>query len=190
MGLRERKKTETEQQLMYTAIRLFAERGFHNVTVADIAAEANVSVSTFFRYFDSKASAVFGLAPYRLAALRATLDERPPQVSVLDAARDFFLLQAEGIESEPDVFHAQQELIKLHGPLAAENARLFDAFRDLMADALRGESLGRSSVEDEMIASASVSAAFTTVELWHEQGGDLREIFGNCWRLVERMASP
>ncbi|MCX4695582.1 TetR/AcrR family transcriptional regulator [Streptomyces sp. NBC_01408] len=53
-GLRENKKLRTRRRLAATALELFLERGFDAVSVADVAAAAEVSKPTLFRYFPSK----------------------------------------------------------------------------------------------------------------------------------------
>ncbi|MET9553518.1 TetR/AcrR family transcriptional regulator [Streptomyces sp. NPDC006645] len=53
-GLRERKKRQTYERLSETAIALFLEKGFEKVSVAEIAAAAEVSKPTLFRYFPAK----------------------------------------------------------------------------------------------------------------------------------------
>ena len=58
-GLRERKKAETRQAISDTATRLFEARGFEAVTVAEIAAAANVSAKTVFNYFPAKEDLFF-----------------------------------------------------------------------------------------------------------------------------------
>ena len=189
VGLRERKKAETRQQLMYTAIRLFAERGFHEVTVADIADAANVSPSTFFRYFESKPGAVFGLASTRLDLLQDRLAARPRDTSVLDLIHDLWSEQTAAVDSDPDVFRTQQALVERYEPVAAEQAQVFRTARNHFAAALADEWPARPTVETEMIASAAGNAIFTSLRIWTQQGGSLRETFDAAWRLVDRMAA-
>ena len=59
MGLRERKKVQTRQLIADTAWRLFADRGFERVTVAEVAREAQVAVATVFNYFPTKEDLFF-----------------------------------------------------------------------------------------------------------------------------------
>jgi len=60
LGLRERKKRQTRQLIFDTAHRLFGERGFESVTVAEIARAAEVSEVTVFNYFPTKEDLFFG----------------------------------------------------------------------------------------------------------------------------------
>jgi AcrR family transcriptional regulator len=87
MGLRQRKKQQTRQLIADTAWRLFADRGFERVTVAEIAREAQVAVATVFNYFPTKEDLFF----YRLEAFGAQLveavGERPAGEPALAAFR-------------------------------------------------------------------------------------------------------
>jgi AcrR family transcriptional regulator len=87
LGLRERKKRATRDAIAATARRLFAERGFDAVTVAEIAAAANVSEKTVFNHFAAKEDLVFAGGEARLAQLRAAIAHRPPGTAVLDVFR-------------------------------------------------------------------------------------------------------
>jgi AcrR family transcriptional regulator len=77
MGLRERKKLRTRRAIAGAALRLFAERGYDETTISDIAAAAEVSPRTFFSYFPSKDDVVFAEMDERLADVRTRLAERP-----------------------------------------------------------------------------------------------------------------
>ncbi|MFE7660050.1 TetR/AcrR family transcriptional regulator [Streptomyces celluloflavus] len=58
-GRRERKKAATRQKIADTALRLFLERGYDAVGIRDVAAEADVAVTTLFSHFASKEALVF-----------------------------------------------------------------------------------------------------------------------------------
>ncbi|NUS11060.1 MAG: TetR family transcriptional regulator [Streptomyces sp.] len=83
-GLRERKKVQTRQAIRGAAYRLFAEHGYDSTPVDRIAAEADVSPSTVFRYFPSKEDIVLTDEYDELMAdrLRARPTDEAPLVSV------------------------------------------------------------------------------------------------------------
>ena len=86
-GLRARKKRVAREAIAATARRLFAERGFDTVTVAEIAAAADVSEKTVFNHFPTKEDLACAGREQGLAQLVADITERPPGASVLDVFR-------------------------------------------------------------------------------------------------------
>jgi AcrR family transcriptional regulator len=86
-GLRARKKRAARQTIAATARRLFAERGFDAVTVAEIAAAADVSEKTVFNHFATKEDLAFADRERGLVQLVASITGRPPGTSVLDVFR-------------------------------------------------------------------------------------------------------
>lgn len=100
-GLRARKKQQTRLAIADVAMQLFAARGFDAVTVADVAAAADVSVKTVFNYFLVKEALVLAelddLDAERLRAVRA----RAPGESVLAAVRRHTLATADRLRALP-----------------------------------------------------------------------------------------
>jgi len=74
LGRRERKAAETRVKLFRSALQLFAERGFQNVTVEDITEAADVGKGTFFNYFKSKDHVLSVMAEIQLGKVREALD--------------------------------------------------------------------------------------------------------------------
>ncbi|HEX6448974.1 MAG TPA: helix-turn-helix domain-containing protein [Trebonia sp.] len=89
--LRERKKRLTRKAIFDTAQRLFTERGFDNVTVAEIADAANISVKTLFTYVRSKEELVFSDEPTVLDAVVAAVRNRRVGQTPLVAAASALL---------------------------------------------------------------------------------------------------
>ena len=86
-GLRARKKRVAREAIAATARRLFADRGFDAVTVAEIAAAADVSEKTVFNHFPTKVDLAFAGREEGMVRLVADITERPPGASVLDVFR-------------------------------------------------------------------------------------------------------
>jgi len=84
-GLRERKKARTRASIREHALRLFREQGYQATTVEQIAAAAEVSPSTFFRYFPTKEDVV--LQDDMDARMIEALDRQPAGLSPLGAVR-------------------------------------------------------------------------------------------------------
>ncbi|MFE3901177.1 TetR family transcriptional regulator [Streptomyces sp. NPDC059153] len=100
MSLRERKKRLTYQAVSDAAIAMFLERGFDKVSVAEVAAAADISKPTLFRYFPSKEDlALHRFADHEDEAARVVA-ARADTESPLDALRRHFL---DGLERRDPV---------------------------------------------------------------------------------------
>ena len=93
MGLREQKKHQTRTALSDAALALFTEHGFDQVTVAEVAAAAGVSVNTAFNYFPTKEDLFFDRQTEVEQRLATWARTRPPGTTPTAAIRDG-LLQA------------------------------------------------------------------------------------------------
>jgi AcrR family transcriptional regulator len=126
LGLRERKKQRTREQIVEAANRLFAERGYEATTIADIAAAADIAPRTFFAYFRSKEAVVFHDAEETFDKLAAALAARPEGEYVFTALRRWldeqFLtgdIEPEGERLRKQLCAGSEELQRVqHGVMA------------------------------------------------------------------------
>ena len=86
-GRRERKKAATRQKIADSALRLFLERGYEAVGIRDIAAEADVAVTTLFSHFASKEALVFEQDEDFERQLSQAVTDRAPHEPLIPALR-------------------------------------------------------------------------------------------------------
>jgi AcrR family transcriptional regulator len=98
-GLRGRKKQRTRELIAATAARLFADRGYENVTVIDVARAAEVSEQTIYNYFPTKQQMVLDREDILRTRLTELVRGRPPGVSPAAAIRAEALSFVEEIAS-------------------------------------------------------------------------------------------
>ena len=84
-GLRERKKIRTRETIRREALRLIEQNGYSNTTVEQIAAAADVSASTFFRYFSNKAALL--IPDQKMDPIVEVFLAAPPELSPIEAYR-------------------------------------------------------------------------------------------------------
>src|SRR5438105_507711 len=94
-GLRERKKRRTRELIAATAARLFAEQGYEQVSVLDVAAAAEVSEQTVYNHFPSKRALVLDRDEDLRDLLTTLIAIRPSGVSPAAAIRDTALSMVE-----------------------------------------------------------------------------------------------
>jgi AcrR family transcriptional regulator len=130
-GLRERKKRLTRVAIFGAARKLFDERGFEDVTVAEIADAANISVKTLFTYVRSKEELIFGDGPTVLDAVAAAVRNRRLGETPLVAAAKALMAAADDGRLE------EFGLVATAGPEATSRLRaLWEDTEDALALAL------------------------------------------------------
>jgi AcrR family transcriptional regulator len=150
LGLRERKKIQTREAIRREACRLIDVHGYANTTVEQIADAAEISPSTFFRYFPSKESVLMAddLDPVLLDALI----RQPAELSPIQALRGAFKFTLETMSEEEWEFErTRQRLIFSIPELKA--AQLDEFFRTIrMTTEALAQRLGRDADDFELRA--------------------------------------
>jgi len=157
MGLRERKKQQTRELLADTARRLFTERGFERVSVAEVARAADVSEKTVFNYFPTKEDLVYWRLETFEAELLETIRGRAVGESVLDAFGRF-VSAPRGMLASPDEetrarLAALSRMIAASPALLAREQQIFAGYTDSLAALLAVET-GLSGIEPWVVANA------------------------------------
>lgn len=161
VGLRERKKEQTRQQIFEAARRLFAERGFEAVTVAEVARAADVSEVTVFNYFPTKEDLFYGGMQFFEEQLLEAVRTRPRGETPVKALKRRLLESTAGITSR-ERFESIVHAAKAMGgspSLAAREREIVERYTLRLAQLLAEETgSDPNDVEPLAIASALIGA--------------------------------
>ncbi|MGF6884709.1 AcrR family transcriptional regulator [Nocardia sp. GAS34] len=174
LGLRERKKQRTRQLITETALALFAERGFDNVAVAEIARAAEVSEATVFNYFRTKEALVFnGMEDFGADLLEA-ISARPQGVSVLAAFAEFVVQPTGSLtDDDPEAIERLAAAARMTAGSAALQARereLLDEYTTKLAELLTEETgAGGGDITPWVVANALMGVQRGLKEYLHRE---------------------
>jgi len=157
-ALRERKRRRTFKAIHDAALRLFEERGYGAVTVADIAEAAEVSRATVFAYYPAKEDIVAGDARFAIEGLEAQLAR--PDVPVVESMREWLRTLVGWME--PDIV-LQRRLAEEVPAVAAARSRLRRDIEAVIATALTRE-MGSADPLVPRLVAGSLASALTVVE--------------------------
>jgi mycofactocin system transcriptional regulator len=161
----------SRRQLELIALRLFTEQGFDETTIGQIAAAAGVSRRTFFRYFDSKASALWGEFDAEVEAIRAALAAVPPAVPMMDAIRRAVVAANHYRAADIPELRTRMNLLISVPALQSSAAVRYDAWERAISDfaaARTGQPAG--SLYPLAIGRATLAACRAAYDRWVARG--------------------
>jgi AcrR family transcriptional regulator len=188
-GLRERHRKRTAADLEEAALALFCERGFDAVTVDDIAAAADVSRRTFFRYFASKEDVILSDHPKRLDELQAALDRRPGDEPALTALRNAILSLAGTLQEDREHMLRRFRLVTMTPALEARSLCLQRNWETAVTDMMAAR-MAVNPVKDlrpGVVAATTMAAMRVATASWLAGGGhgDVMEIVASALDLLD-----
>ncbi|MDX2548877.1 TetR family transcriptional regulator [Streptomyces sp. WI04-05B] len=188
LGLRERKKLKTWRSIRREAFRLFAEQGYDATSVDQIAAAAEVSQSTFFRYFPTKEDVV--LMDEYDSMLGDALGNRPVDEPIVDAVRHALsdsLARLLASDREELLFRTRLtfSVPSIRARSLEEQLQSQAAIAQLIA-----ERTGRDGDDLEVKCVAAAIIAVLTTVIWHwvehDGVGDLTALYDNQLALLSQ----
>jgi AcrR family transcriptional regulator len=184
--LRERKKARTRTAIQTHALRLFRDQGYDATTVQQIIDEADVSESTFFRYFPTKADLVLAdeFDPLIAAAFRA----QPPDLSAIQAFRaafraTFAQMSDRDVAAMRDRIALIEAVPQLRGTLFDQSASTIRVLAEVVAERVgrQADDLAVRTLAGAIIG-ASISIMFAVAE---NPSADLAALFDEALQLLE-----
>ncbi|MFP1628436.1 TetR/AcrR family transcriptional regulator [Streptomyces sp. 5K101] len=186
LGLRERKKIRTRIAIRKAAYRLICEQGYEATTVEQIAAAAEVSPSTVFRYFPAKEDIVLTDAydPAMVAALRARPADETPIASLRAVLTEAVASTA---ELEPEELRLQARLMTEVPALRARMTETLAETSHALAAPI-ADRAGRASDDLEVrVVTAAVTGALREAVLYWAEHGQKDDLVGLVDRTLDAL---
>ena len=157
------------------ALDLFEAHGFDRVTVDDIAAGANVSPRTFFRYFGSKEAVLFADQEHLLSVMREAISSRPPDEHPLLALRGALIVATEHTAQHRDDHLRRARLARDGAAITTyQRAVLQPAWEEMLAESL-AQRLGTDPLVDprpRLFAGVAIAVMSAAGVMWLASDGE------------------
>ncbi|RBY79963.1 mycofactocin system transcriptional regulator [Blastococcus sp. TF02A-26] len=169
-------RADTRARLEQVALELFTAEGFERVTADEIAEAAGISRRTFFRYFPTKADAVWGDFAGHVARLEARLAATAPSQPVLASICAAYL---EVNDYPPEQLPALRQRMRLilgePALLAHSQLRYADVDHAVAAHVARRTGVAPAALVPRLVATSTRAAATTAFEVWLAGGEPLAD---------------
>jgi AcrR family transcriptional regulator len=175
-GLRERKKARTHEAIIDAALDLFERKGYDATTVEDIAAAADVSPRTFFRYFESKLDLIMARSGEKHASLGPSIAARPPGEGILDAVRAVVRDDLEGQLADPLVVREFQVMLTTPSLRNLAREHFYDEEAEMVGAVAERLGLEADDLTAHLVAGVIASTLWITVNRWTADRSDLSRL--------------
>ncbi|WP_327097570.1 TetR family transcriptional regulator [Nocardia vinacea] len=173
--LRERTRAAMRDEVSEVAFRLFSEQGFDNTTVEQIAAEAGLSRTTFFRYFGTKEELVLGRMGGFGHKMAAALAARPADERSWEALRRSFDVITESNTDEPQPFLNVMQLLDNACALMTRQWEKTQGWHSLLVPEisrrLSGDPESRNDLRANALVASAISCLDAATDAWRAEGG-------------------
>jgi AcrR family transcriptional regulator len=166
--LGERKRQRTRETVADTALRLFAARGFDQVTVEEIAEASEVSPRTFFRYFAAKEDTLFAESDAGRAILLESLATQPVDVPLLEALQSAMRSVVAYYADQRDRLCMRQQVVTSSPSLRTRTAERQQRWETDVVEHVRasGRAGDMDDLELRLLVASTTTALRVAVETW------------------------
>lgn len=185
-GLRDRKREATKSLIWQSAMRLFAEHGYDEVTIEDIASVCDLSPRTFFRYYATKEEVLFAGTEMRRDMFLEALEEQPADLLPFDAIYGASRKMATHYLPEFEALQTRDRIVRAAPSLRSTDASFPGKWDTDVMEILRrsGRADDFSDLELRLVTGAAMTALRVTIQEWIASGQDLFELLDASFGLL------
>lgn len=183
---RGRPPSTTHAEVARVALELFADAGFDETTMEDIAAAVGIHRRSLFRYFASKNDIVWGDFDWVLRRLRALLDAGDPQAPVMEALGEAVVASNTYPPQDLPELRIRMTLITSVPSLQAHSMLRYGAWRTVVAEFVAGRlGVEVDSLVPQAVGHAALGASMAAFRQWvRTPDGDLEQLLREAYRLL------